>query len=142
MEFNNFEPTRNNRFIVEIPGIPPYVVKSMSSLAKHILYDSGWDPVEFELYSVSGVLKNEHEVVSADFNVEHRLINYVNNHKNIELNIGVKILDATGKEIVTMVLSECDFISLDLGSKNSNSDDITTIRFTVKPKSVSSHTNL
>ena len=77
-----FEPTKNRFMIVEMLGLPPYVVKSMSNLMNYGSAGNvgpiGWSPVEFELYSVSGILKSEHEVVSADFNVEHRLINYVN----------------------------------------------------------------
>ena len=138
----NFEPTKKNRFLVEMLGIPSYVIKSMTNLTYDNVWDGsidGWNPVEFELYSVSGILKGDHEVVKSDISIEHRLLTYINNHEDVELNIGVKILDATGQIHTSFVLSNCSFMSADFGNKDWNSNEITIIKFCVRPKSVTSY---
>lgn len=118
-----FEPAKVFSFIVKIPHIPSYCVKSCSKLNyvyNHATKFMEWDPVSIEFYT------------PVNINIKEQLLSAVGACGRI-LSIDIQDIDPSGDIYSITTLSGIQVLSLDFGDRAYDLEGLSITTLTIKP---------
>lgn len=119
-----FEPVKEFSFLVNIPGVPSYTIKSISEL-KYTYNDQKdrmeWAPVTVTFYT------------AVELGLEKILLDTVG-HSGLIPTVEISNLSACGNIGSIIVLRDSQVLSLNFGARAYEAEGLTMITLTFKPK--------
>lgn len=127
-DMRNYEPKRNNRFIVEFPEqfkIKPYVVQKIN---KPKFTDGKWNDIKIEFIDLVGSSVSKSLCLVIDF-----LKTKIESENSILFDIDIYSLDPTGVKIENWVINVEKVVTINFGDLAYGDDNIQRPYLIVKP---------
>lgn len=126
-----FEPKRDNRFVVEFPEsfeIAPWIIQSIT-MPK--LTNDKWENIELSMMDPIGPSASKSTIKLIDFCKKNKP-GFFKKNKNL-FTISISLLDATGVGVEKWTIDIKELISVDFGNLDYREATLKTVKIILKP---------